>query len=264
MSRLGIIIGFFPVALLTGCASNQDNTLASSSSTARSTAAYASKPADSGQATRKYSAEELLKYDAVFTFPDDRRPYAKRISRKSTASYSAPSKRLKPRSSRKKPYFIEFRARNALTYGHTFVVFGVLDKNGNVPTDKNGVLVPGLVEIAGLHPDSDEPAQFTLGHVVPVPALTGPSDGDTEAAYVLAKYRIDLTPEEFDYVVKKVRERKAKSKAWFAPVYACVQFTNALAKDLGMKTPAKLLLPKGFTNYLKAKNGTSLPPMRKS
>ena len=97
----------------------------------------------------------------------------------------------------KKPYFVEFRARNALSYGHAFVVFGELDKNGKVPLyydkDKKGVLDPKRTEIVGLHPKSNNVTPSIVGHVVPVPAESGPSDGDSEEKYVLAKYRVDLT-----------------------------------------------------------------------
>ena len=59
-------------------------------------------------------------------------------------------------------YFIEFRSRYALSYGHTYVVFGTLDKNGN----------PINPEVAGLAPASHEPSDYVLGHFVPVAATT--------------------------------------------------------------------------------------------
>ena len=104
-----------------------------------------------------------------------------------------------------KPYFIDFRARNALSYGHTFVVFGRLDQNGRVPTDSKGVLIPGMTEVAGLHPASTSNVPYTIGHFLPVPSETGPSDGDTEIAYMTAHYRIDLTEEEYRDVVGYIR-----------------------------------------------------------
>ena len=69
-----------------------------------------------------------------------------------TSGNAALPLRLKPQSNRKKPYFIEFRARNALTYGHASAVFGMLDSRGRIPVNNKGVLNPKMVEISGLHP----------------------------------------------------------------------------------------------------------------
>lgn len=62
-------------------------------------------------------------------------------------------------------YFIEFRSRYALSYGHTYVVFGTANKVGGV----------GKMEVAGLHPASESEVPYVLGHFVPVPAETGRS-----------------------------------------------------------------------------------------
>jgi hypothetical protein len=60
-----------------------------------------------------------------------------------------------------------------------------------------GVLDPKRVQISGLHPATSDPKQWAKGHVTPVPAETGPSDGDFEDAYVLARYQVNLTEAEF-------------------------------------------------------------------
>ncbi|MGI9401307.1 MAG: hypothetical protein ACR2O0_08645, partial [Rhizobiaceae bacterium] len=70
---------------------------------------------------------------------------------------------ISPVSRLEKPYFIEFRARSAQSYGHASVVFGKLDKNGKIPVDKNGVLIPGKVEISGLHPATTSNVPWTVG-----------------------------------------------------------------------------------------------------
>src|SRR5919112_5680630 len=86
-------------------------------------------------------------------------------------------------------YFVEFRSRYALSYGHTFLVHGRLGPKGEVK------LTPEFV--AGLHPRGEGPQLWTVGHVMPVPSETGPSDGDLEEQYVSARFRILLTEEQY-------------------------------------------------------------------
>jgi len=89
-----------------------------------------------------------------------------------------------------RPYFIEFRSRNAANYGHAFVLYGRVGTKGT---------------IAGLHPAGDRPdcvncsvVAWTIGHFLPVPAETGASDGDDEPElYLTARYRIRLTTAEY-------------------------------------------------------------------
>jgi len=160
----------------------------------------------------------------------------------------------KRKTSARKTHFIEFRARNALSYGHASVVLGKLDSRGKVPTDKKGVLIVGQTEVAGLHPRTSNPRIFTLGHIVPVAAETGWSDGDSEDAYVTARYRIDLTAAEFKKVVGIVRTRKDSYKTWHAVTQSCVTFIRAVASDMGLRTPITRHLPKRFVTKLKQLN----------
>ena len=181
-----------------------------------------------------------------------------KVKLSSTNSYKLAKQKTKS-NGLEKPYFIEFRARNALSYGHAFVVFGVRDSKGRVPLKdykvKNGVLDPRYVEIAGLHPNSDRVSQFVVGHVVPVKASSGPSDGDFEEAYVLEKYRINLTEAEFKKVVKVIKYHKRKGVLWSGPLYACVHFVAAIARDLGLKNPPGLHLPPKYVSGLRRING---------
>ena len=50
----------------------------------------------------------------------------------STAAYGLASNKV-AQTGLEKPYFIEFRARNAYSYGHAYVVFGVLNEDGEIP-----------------------------------------------------------------------------------------------------------------------------------
>lgn len=154
-----------------------------------------------------------------------------------------------------KPYFIEFRARNALSYGHASVVFGKL-KKGKIPVDKEGVLDPKRVQISGLHPATSDPKQWAKGHFVPVPAETGPSDGDFEDIYVTARFQVNLTKEEFEEVVRIVKKHKQSYPYWYAPNYAtnCLGYIGSIAKDMGLKVPVIPSMPKAFVKRLKTMN----------
>ena len=140
-----------------------------------------------------------------------------------------------------KPYFISFRARNAESYGHTFVVFGQFDAKGRVPYDSQGVLIPSMTEVAGLH-------------ILPVPSETGASDGDTEKAYLLAEWTIPLTPAQYNELVPYIHNLQERSPVWNAVTYNCSAFVSDIARHMGYKTPSPLHLPKEYITQLRDMN----------
>ena len=185
-------------------------------------------------------------YNDVFTYSPNY------VTKKADGSFAPSTKR---NSNGGKRYFMEFRARNALSYGHASVVLGTLDAKGRVPVNKDGVLVKGRTEVAGLHPRTTSTMPFSVGHVLPVPAETGWSDGDSEDAYVTARYTIPLNEKQFKRVAAKVRKRKEESKVWHAITASCVTFIRGVAYDVGLRTPKRPHLPTGFVNSLKRLNG---------
>ena len=190
-----------------------------------------------------------------------RSPY-KKASKKQLRKYNAgyrvtrgtwqPLRNRKPSSKAQRKYFIQFRARNAKSYGHTSVITGKL-RNGKIPKRK-GRLIKGTYKIAGLAPKSDSPAVYMLGHLLPLPASTGWTDGDDEDAYLLDSFRIDLTYAEYKQVNKLIERRKRASKFWNATVYACVHFTADIAKDIGLNTPRGFFIARHWVKSLKAVN----------
>jgi hypothetical protein len=144
-----------------------------------------------------------------------------------------------------KPYYIEFRARNAETYGHTFSIYGRVNANGKV----------GAFTVAGLHPVSESPVPWMIGHLMAVPSETGASDGDTDDQYVLARFHVALSAEEFKKVVAYVREHQKNSPMWHAVLYNCNAWIGDVAKFMGMDVPASpLLMPADYINGLKKLN----------
>jgi hypothetical protein len=143
-----------------------------------------------------------------------------------------------------RPYFIEFRARSAYNYGHTFVVHG---RVGEPLTRKS---------VVGLHPAGDA-GPWMIGHLIPVPSETGWSDGDIgyNDAYITAKYRVYLTEAEYRILVSKMRQMQASSPVWHAALYNCNAFTGDIAKFLGMQTPFHWHVPKDYINGIKQMAG---------
>jgi hypothetical protein len=149
-----------------------------------------------------------------------------------------------------RPYFIEFRSRNAANYGHAFVQFG---RNGTKGS------------IVGLHPAGDRAdcvncsvLPWTIGHLVPVPAEVGPSDGDDEPElYLTARYRVRLTPAEYKKVVAFIRKKQAETKTWNAITNNCVQFIGEIAEYMGLKAPSSIgiFATRVYVNQLAELNG---------
>jgi hypothetical protein len=139
-------------------------------------------------------------------------------------------------------YFIDFRARSALSYGHTFVVFG---RVGERLTPKN---------VAGLHPKGDSSITYIVGHLLPVDSETGASDGDLEEQYTTARYRVWLTASEYRAVVRHIRELQASSPAWHAATFNCNAFVGIIAHFVGLTSPPTWLFPEDFVNSMRRMN----------
>lgn len=141
------------------------------------------------------------------------------------------------------PYYVEFRSRYAMSYGHAFVVFG----RGNGPGKK---INPN--QIAGLHPATNSPVPFWVGHVIPVASETGASEGDTDEIYVSARYRVLLTKAEYEKVVAYIRKLQKTKTLWQEMVYNCNSFIGDIATFMGLKTPSSaLVMPQTYVTELR-------------
>jgi hypothetical protein len=141
-------------------------------------------------------------------------------------------------------YFIEFRSRYALSYGHTFLAHGRLNARGEIVES----------EVAGLHPAGEGPQLWMIGHILPVPSETGPSDGDLEEQYISARYRIDLNEAEYKEVVAFIRKLQASSPIWHAAMYNCNKFVGVVAEHMGLRTPPSIQRPQEFITNLREMN----------
>jgi hypothetical protein len=147
-------------------------------------------------------------------------------------------------SSQGNRYFIEFRSRYALSYGHSYVIFG--------RTNQSGAMINP--EVAGLAPASESKVPYVLGHFVPVPAETGWSDGDLEEKYRSASWRVMLTEAEYRQVVADIRKLQTRSTTWNATFYNCNAFVASIARSMGYKAPSHWLRPQQFITRLREMN----------
>ena len=127
-------------------------------------------------------------------------------------------------------YFVEFRSRYALSYGHTFLVHGRLNQKGEIGelTDRN---------VAGFHPAGATAELWTVGHLIPVQAETGPSDGDLEEEYVSARFRVYLTEAQYNRFYTELRRKQESNAMWHAATYNCNAWVGQLAQYIGLKAP---------------------------
>ena len=138
------------------------------------------------------------------------------------------------------PYYVDFRARTAATYGHAFVWYG---KTG----DKE-------VEVAGLAPAGDA-IPYILGHVLFVPSETGATYGDLDEQYLTASYRVYLNEADAKKVFAYIKHLQDTSPLWNAATANCTAFIGRIATFMGLKAPFHLLKPEPYVNQLRELNG---------
>jgi hypothetical protein len=171
------------------------------------------------------------------------KPSVKPALRVAAAAASAPvsTSNAKPirRVAAKGPYYVDFRARTAATYGHAFVWYG---KTGEK-----------AVEVAGLHPAGDT-LPYVLGHLMWVPSETGASYGDLDEQYLTASYRVYLSEPDAQKVFAYIKHLQATSPLWNAETTNCTNFIGRIASFMGLKAPFHLQKPEEYVNELKALN----------
>jgi hypothetical protein len=158
-----------------------------------------------------------------------------------------------------RPFFVEFRARNAESYGHLYVMYGEANDRHEIVRSK----------IAGFFPAGDTQHcsecsvyWWTAGHVLPVPSEIGASDGDLEEQYVLARFRIWIDRQQYQSLISYINNRKAHLRPWNALVANCVTFGRDVAEYLGVKmplsfrlSPSVVLYPKNVVEAIRDANG---------
>ena len=167
------------------------------------------------------------------------RPAGKMATAAPAVAYSPSDVKPVRRGRSKGPYYVDFRARTAATYGHAFIWYG---KTGEK-----------LVDVAGLHPAGDT-LPYILGHLTWVPSETGASYGDLDEQYLTASYRVYLNEADAQKVFTYIKHLQETSPLWNAETTNCTNFIGQIASFMGLKTPFHLLTPEEYVNELKALN----------
>jgi hypothetical protein len=156
-------------------------------------------------------------------------------------SKPAPLSARKPAAgSVKGPYYVDFRARTAASWGHAFVWYGKTSERA--------------VEVAGLTPAGDT-LSYVLGYVTWVPSETGASYGDLDPEYLTASYRVYLSEADAKRVFAYIKKLQASSPVWSAEISNCTGFIGDIANFMGLKTPYRWERPEEYVNDLKKMNG---------
>ena len=142
--------------------------------------------------------------------------------------------------SAKGPYYVDFRARTAASWGHAFVWYGKTSER--------------RVEVAGLTPAGDN-LEYVLGHVTFVPSETGASYGDLDPQYLTAHYRVYLNEPDAKRVFAYIKKLRKSTPVWNAETMNCTGFIGNIAEFMGLKTPPRWQRPENYVKNLKAMNG---------
>jgi len=142
--------------------------------------------------------------------------------------------------SAKGPYYVDFRARTAASWGHAFVWYGKTSERE--------------VEVAGLTPAGDT-ATYVIGHLTLVPSETGASYGDLDPQYLTANYRVYLNEPDAKRVFAYIKKLQANSPVWNAETFNCNSFVGSIANFMGLKVPVRWQRPEVYITNLKAMNG---------
>ena len=137
------------------------------------------------------------------------------------------------------PYYVDFRARTAASWGHAFVWFGKTSERE--------------VEVAGLTPAGDT-LPYVLGHLMWVPSETGASYGDLDPQYLTANYRVYLNEPDAKRVFAYIKKLQASSPVWNAETSNCTSFIGSIADFMELKVPLRWQRPEDYVNNLKAMN----------
>ncbi len=144
------------------------------------------------------------------------------------------------RATAKGPYYVDFRARTAASYGHAFIWYGKTSEKE--------------VEVAGLAPAGDT-LPYILGHIIFVPSETGPSYGDLDEQYLTASYRVYLNEADAEKVFAYIKHLQETSPLWNAATMNCTAFIGRIATFMGLNAPFHLLKPEEYVNQLRELNG---------
>lgn len=140
------------------------------------------------------------------------------------------------------PYFVEFRAADIGVYGHSYIAYGRLTRNGQ----------PSQVHYADFHPQGGF-SGLAIGHVVPVAGSFEP-EPETLTLPLTATYRRSLTAAQYAHLLAAIEQAKSSHHVWSAEFYNCIHFVVDMAHAVDLKTPPVILLSAPTVKLIRAMN----------
>jgi hypothetical protein len=128
------------------------------------------------------------------------------------------------------PYYVEFHSRPSVISGHTYLVYGAQDEQGN-PKEH---IVVGFYPVGGIF--------GLLGGMVAAP-------GRIDKTYLDEKipdmniYRRNITADQYQRLNAYIDSEKGKTKVWNMFVNNCNDFAADAAKAIGLKVPSERFMP---------------------
>jgi hypothetical protein len=140
-------------------------------------------------------------------------------------------------------YFVDFRSGLDSITGHSYIVYGRLDRRGRLLS----------IQHADMFPEDKDIGLF-VGLFLPVRAEIGVKNGDSRREAVIS-YRRYPTADQFARMMAAIRRERIIDRRWNLLLFNCNDFTSHIAESIGLRTPSALLLPHAYVAALRALNG---------
>ena len=135
-------------------------------------------------------------------------------------------------------YVVEFRARDGGVFGHTYVAYGLTDRDGRLRRP----------HYAGFYP-SGVLSQTALLAIFVTPAKVGSEPWDKTKRTEMV-YRRALSARDYARLVRDVDDLRRIRPFWHLILYNCNSFAADVARSMGLRVPSTLQVPKDFVQQL--------------
>ena len=131
------------------------------------------------------------------------------------------------------PYYMEMRLRQTpmLPVGHVYIAYGRLGPDGQ-PIDEKLIMLSPLGGYAGA----------AIAAAAPMPGVLVPY-GDDCKLNPIAAYRVSLSAVDFEKLLLRIQQAKAKVPAYHLFQYNCNHFLSDVAKSVGILPPENIYKP---------------------
>lgn len=123
-------------------------------------------------------------------------------------------------------YYVEFRARPSPATGHSYMLYGPLDRDGR-PLEDN---------VIGFFPKGGAIGLAAGSAPIPVPGELGTSWADKNLP-VLVSYRTTIGPAQYRNLLAFIARERQKTKYWNLWAYNCNSFAGEFARAAGLEAP---------------------------